>query len=116
MKMILRTRLAAATLLLPVCLLSIDAQAGNEGLCPPMSEGSVGLQPCSRPGPPPQPGHLGGNGCLVDEHQPLGVEVNLAVEPGPSALQDVGAVLLCRVAGLFLRVIPWRRKNRCSVP
>ena len=29
MKMILRTRLAAATLLLPVCLLSIDAQAGN---------------------------------------------------------------------------------------
>jgi len=27
-------------------------------------------------------------------------------------LQDVGAVLLKRVAGLFLRVMPWRAKNR----
>ena len=42
----------------------------------------------------------------VDEHQPLRVEVDLAVEPLSPALQDVGAVLLGRLPGLFLRVRP----------
>lgn len=52
----------------------------------------------------------------VDEHQPLGIEVDLAVEPGLPSLQDVGAVLLRGVGGLFLRVIPWRAKKRRIVP
>jgi hypothetical protein len=40
----------------------------------------------------------------------------LAVEPGPALVQDVGAVLLDRVPGLFLRVMPQRAKNRHKVP
>jgi hypothetical protein len=49
---------------------------------------------------------------LVDEHQPAGVEVRLRLKPGPALPQDVRAVLLDRMAGLFFRVTPWRRKNR----
>ncbi|KTR81619.1 hypothetical protein NS277_16405 [Novosphingobium barchaimii] len=51
-------------------------------------------------------GHVGGGPGLVDEHEAFGFEVDLAVEPVPALPQDVGTVLLDRVAGLFLRVIP----------
>jgi hypothetical protein len=44
--------------------------------------------------------------ALVDEHQPVGVEVELTLEPGPAAAQDIGAVLLGSVRSLFLRVMP----------
>ena len=60
--------------------------------------------------------HVGLGPGLVDEHQPLGVEVGLAVEPGLPPHQDVRALLLAGVAGLFLRVMRWRRKNRWIVP
>ena len=60
-------------------------------------------------------GHVGGGPGFVDEHQALGIEVELALEPGLARVQDVGAVLLDRVPDLFLRVIPWRAKKRCSV-
>jgi hypothetical protein len=50
----------------------------------------------------------------VDENKALGVEIGLGVEPGAPLLQDVRAVLLDRVAGLFFRVIPRRWKNRDS--
>ncbi len=52
----------------------------------------------------------------LDEDQPFGFKVALAVEPSLSPPQDVGAVLLRRVPSLFLRVRPWRRKNRRIVP
>ena len=45
-------------------------------------------------------GHLGGGRGLIDEHQPIGIEVELAVEPGLTAVQDVGAALLVRVRRL----------------
>ena len=44
--------------------------------------------------------------ALVDEDEALGLEVDLAVEPVLTLPQDVGAILLDRVPGLFLRVIP----------
>ena len=53
---------------------------------------------------------------LVDEHQPVRIEIELALEPVLAPLQDVGAVLLGGVRRLFLRVIPWRAKKRRSVP
>ena len=62
-----------------------------------------------------RPGHVGRGPGLVDEHQAFGIEVELAVEPVPASLQDVGAVLLGRMRGLFLSVIPCRSKNRQSV-
>ncbi len=51
---------------------------------------------------------------LVDEYQPAGVEVRLRLKPGSALSQDARAVLLDRVAGLFFRVTPWRRKKRES--
>ncbi len=49
-------------------------------------------------------GHVGRGPRLVDEDEPLGIEIELGFEPGPTLLQDVGTILLDRVAGLFLRV------------
>jgi hypothetical protein len=60
-------------------------------------------------------GHVGGRPGFVDEDQCVGIEVELSLEPCLAMLQDVGAVLLGRVAGLFLRVIPCRAKKRQSV-
>ena len=51
-------------------------------------------------------GHVGGGPRLVDEDEALGFQVELAVEPVLTLPQDVGAILLNRVPGLFLRVIP----------
>jgi len=46
-------------------------------------------------------------GCagLVDEHEPRGIAVELAIEPVPTALQDVRALLLLGMRGFFLNVI-----------
>src|SRR3954451_5840030 len=60
------------------------------------------------------PGHVGGGPGLVDEDQPLGIEIQLALEPRLAPLSDVGPVLLFRVSGLFLRVIWCRRQKRQS--
>ena len=49
---------------------------------------------------------------LIDEHEPFRIEVRLRLEPVAALLQDVRAVLLDRVPGLFFRVTPWRWKNR----
>jgi hypothetical protein len=46
-------------------------------------------------------GHVGGGPGLVDKDQPLWVEIGLGVKPGAPLLQNVWAVLLDRVAGLF---------------
>jgi hypothetical protein len=50
-------------------------------------------------------GHVRRRPRLIDEHQALWIQVELIVEPGLSLAQNVGSVLLDRVAGLFLRVI-----------
>ena len=51
------------------------------------------------------PGHVGRRPCLVNEHQPLRIQIELTLEPGLPPLQDVGPVLLARMRRLFLRVI-----------
>lgn len=55
--------------------------------------------------------HLGRQSGLVDEHELGGVEIELAVEPGPPAAQDIGTILLQCVCGLFLNVQPWPRSQ-----
>ena len=50
--------------------------------------------------------HVGGGPGFIDEDEAFGFEVDLTVEPVPPLSQDVGTVLLDRVPGLFLRVIP----------
>ena len=37
----------------------------------------------------------------IDEHQPAGIEIGLALEPGPAARGDVRALLLGGVRGFF---------------
>ena len=49
--------------------------------------------------------HVCGGPRLVDKDQVLGSEIELASEPGPALLQDVGPLLLDRVPGLFFRVM-----------
>jgi len=41
-----------------------------------------------------QPRHLRGCRGLIDEDEPLGIEIELAVEPGYAAAQDIGTLLL----------------------
>jgi hypothetical protein len=60
--------------------------------------------------------HVRAGPSLVDEDQPVGVEIELALEPVPAAGEDVGPVLFGGVRGLFLRVIPCRSRNRHKVP
>jgi len=43
---------------------------------------------------------------LVDEDEAFRRQIELIVEPALTLLQDVGAVLLDRVPGLFFRVMP----------
>ncbi len=47
------------------------------------------------------PGHLGRSAGLVNEHQPLGLQIGLGVEPGLPAAQDVSSLLLAGVRGFF---------------
>lgn len=51
---------------------------------------------------------------FIDEDELGGIEVQLIIEPALALLQEIGAVLLYRVASLFLRVWPCRTRNRCS--
>jgi len=49
---------------------------------------------------------------LVDEDQLIRIEIELAIKPVLTPLQDIRPVLLARMRGLFLRVIRCLRKNR----
>ena len=89
-------------------------QPGHEGGRLPVAVRDAGAQALASRRPPVASGHVGGGPGLVDEHQALGVEVELVLEPGLAPLQDVRAVLLGGVRRLFLRVILWRRQKRQS--
>ena len=56
--------------------------------------------------PSPQTGHLCRQAGLVDKDELRRIEVELAVEPGATALQNVGTILLQCMCGLFLNVQP----------
>ena len=60
--------------------------------------------------------HVGRGPGLVDEDQPVGIEIELILEPLLAPDQNVGTVLFSGVRGLFLRVMAWRAKKRWIVP
>ena len=66
-----------------------------------MAERYAGAQALAAPAAAMAARHVGAGPGFIDEHQSLGVEVELAVEPLLASLQDVGTVLFARVAGLF---------------
>src|ERR1700712_2671566 len=75
----------------------------------------TGSQPFAPWRPAIKPGHLGGGCRLVDEHQLLWVEIGLALKPRLAPRQDVGAILLAGMRGLFFSVICRRAKKRHNV-
>ena len=91
-------------------------QAGDESRRFPVAVGNANPQPLAAAAAAVGPSHVGRSPGLIDEDQAFGIEIELAFEPGFAPLQDVGAVLLRGVSGLFLRVMAWRVKNRRIVP
>lgn len=59
--------------------------------------------------------HLGRQAGLIDEDELRRIEIELTVEPVPASLQDVGAILLQYMCGLFLNVQPWPRSQSLKV-
>ena len=57
-------------------------------------------QPLATPTPSVAGDHIGGGPGLVDEDQTLRLKIGLGVEPGAALAQEVGTVLLNRMAGL----------------
>ncbi len=78
-----------------------QSQCAGEGGCFPMAVRHGSAASLSPFGAATQPGHLGGRSCLVDEHQLLGIEVRLRVEPSLAPRGDVGPFLLAGVRGFF---------------
>ena len=50
--------------------------------------------------------------ALREAEEESGLEVELAFEPHPASLTDVGTILFARVRRLFLYVMSWRSKKR----
>jgi hypothetical protein len=92
-----------------------DPQPGQEGCRLPMTVRNAGPEPLASWSAATTPGHVGRCPGLVDEHQTIRIEIELSIEPVPAPLQDVRAVLLGRVRGLFLNVRPQRSRKIQSV-
>jgi hypothetical protein len=76
----------------------------------------AGTQAFAARGSAVAPCHAGRGPGFVYEDELVGIKIELSLEPVFTPLQDVGTILLRRVCGLFLRVIPLRSKNRQSEP
>ena len=94
----------------------VVAQPRHEGSGLPMAVRDPGSEALALRRPAAQPGHVGGGPRLVDEHEPGRIEIELAVEPLFPSAQNVRAVLLGRVGGLFLNVRPARSRKVQMVP
>ena len=66
-----------------------------------MAVGNGGPAALAALGSAPQAGHLGRGAGLVDEDEPLGIEIGLGVEPGLAAKGDIRPLLLGGVRGFF---------------
>jgi len=96
---------------------AVETEAGDErgGLAVPMREAHA--QPLALAAAAMAAGHVRRAPGLVDEDEPLGIEVRLCLEPRATLVQDIRAILFDRVAGLFFRVIPcrWKKRDRAEV-
>ena len=68
---------------------------------PHMGVGDGGAKTPTAEGASVRSGHLRRGPGFIDEDQVVGPEVELSLEPLPAPRQDIGAVLLGRVRGLF---------------
>jgi hypothetical protein len=80
---------------------AVQAQAGGEGGRLPVAVGNGRPAALAAWRPAAQASHLCGCCGLIDEDQPRWVRVELAVEPGYAAAQDIRALLLGGVRRLL---------------
>jgi hypothetical protein len=78
--------------------------------------GDAGAQSLAAAATAVRSGHAGRGPGLIDKDETLGIGIELLLEPGLAALQDIRPILLAGVRGLFLRVMAWRAKKRRIVP
>ena len=90
-----------------------EAQAGGEGGGLPVPMRHRGPTALATGRAAVATRHLGRGAGLVDEDQLLGVQIELAVEPGLACVLHVGALLLSGIRRLFLSVIR-RRLKKCQ--
>ncbi len=76
-------------------------ERADEGGGLPVPVGNRRPAAFAAPRPSITPRHLGRGPGLVDEDQTLGIEIRLALEPGPPAMQNVRTLLLAGVRGFF---------------
>jgi hypothetical protein len=57
-------------------------------------------------------GQAGCRAGLVEKHQPVWIQIELACKPVLARGSHILPVLLSRVCGSFWRVMAWRAKNR----
>jgi hypothetical protein len=69
-------------------------------------------QPFTTRCPPAQPDHVGRGAGLIDEDQTLGFEFGLVLDPFGTRRCNVRSILLGCAQAFFLKLMPWRSKNR----
>lgn len=95
---------------------ALERQRANKSRRHPVAVGQSDPEPFASGTSAMASRHVGGSPSLVDEHEAVRVEIELALKPVPATSQDVGTILLRGMGGLFLRVMPWRAKKRWIVP
>ena len=80
---------------------ALEPERADEGGGLPMSMGYRSPATLAPWRPAITPRHLGRGTRLVDEYQPLRLQIRLSLEPGPAATQDVSPLLLAGVRGFF---------------
>ena len=87
-------------------------QSGNQRRRLAVTMGEAHPQTLTSGAPSVAAGHVGSRPCLVDKHQALRLQIELASKPVLSLPQDIRSVLLDGMSCLFLRVMSWRTKKR----
>ena len=77
-----------------------------------MAVGSADPKPSPSPAASAFARQIGRRSRFVDENEFPRVQIELRPKPRLALLQDVRALLLLSVRGLFLKVISWRSKKR----
>lgn len=85
---------------------AVEAEPGDERRGLSMAVRKPHPQPFAPAAAPVGAGHVRRRPGLVDEDEPLGIEIGLRLEPGAALAQDVRALLFDSVPGLFFLVSP----------
>ncbi len=85
---------------------AIEPKARHERRRLAMAVRETNAQPLASGTAPVRARHVRRGPGLINEYEPRGIEIRLRFEPCLALLQDVGPILLNRMAGLFLRVSP----------